>query len=219
MIATGWTSALFFLLLVAPGLLYDLRARKWRVSPHESAFAEVGRIALASIAFSAFGAVVALAAWQWFDGLRFSFERFMLENKYAVENASRALLLLAISTAVSCRVAWAWDAWQRSTAGEKSADMKVHSEWVEVFREDLPPGNKPFVQVTMKDGRTWMGWVEDYTSGVHDASRSLVLSGTMATAEPNGASAKNLDAHWSRVILNGDEIQHIMVRYLKAPVS
>ena len=47
-------SVLFFVLFVAPGLLFELLSRRRRAGVAESAFVEVSRIVLASLAFSGF---------------------------------------------------------------------------------------------------------------------------------------------------------------------
>jgi Family of unknown function (DUF6338) len=52
MVPGSWLAVLLFLLLVAPGLLFDLLSQRRRAGSPESGFREVSRVVLASLAFS-----------------------------------------------------------------------------------------------------------------------------------------------------------------------
>jgi MFS family permease len=57
MVPASWLAVLFFLLFVAPGLLFDLLSEKRCAGIAQSGFREISRVVLASILFSAIGAV------------------------------------------------------------------------------------------------------------------------------------------------------------------
>jgi cytochrome c biogenesis factor len=57
MVPTGWVSVLLFLLLVAPGLAFELLSEKRRAAYVESTFREISRLVLGIIGFTALGLV------------------------------------------------------------------------------------------------------------------------------------------------------------------
>ena len=58
MIPTNWLTVVLFLVLVAPGLLFDLLSERRRASVTESAFREASRVILASLIFDLFAFAV-----------------------------------------------------------------------------------------------------------------------------------------------------------------
>ena len=64
LVPTTWLAALFFVLLVAPGLLYDLLADGRRAKAGESVFREVSRTVLASLIISTLSVSI-LVAIRW----------------------------------------------------------------------------------------------------------------------------------------------------------
>lgn len=220
MIADGWTGLLLFFLLVAPGLLFDLRARRWRVSRQESPFVEVSRIALASIAFSAVGLLVALVAWRLIPVLSFRHDLFMLQTPYRVAHTGAALALLAISTASACALAWSWDVlgYKRAAKSGDPPELRADPEWSIAFRRQKPKGATPFVQVAMLDGSAWLGWVAAYTTESED-SRAIILAGPLAYRGAEEAQYRSLPKKWSRTILEGSRISAVTVQYLARPAN
>lgn len=218
MIADGWSGLLFFLLLVAPGLLYDLRARRWRISWRESSFTEVSRVALSSLAFSGAGLVVAVVAWQFVPSLHFQYAAFALDDGYRTANIGRALILLTLSTGVACGLAWWWDygANRKAKASGSLPTIRPDPEWKIAFRHYAPPGTTAFVKAIMVDGSSWLGWVATYTTDTED-SRAVILAGPLAYRRAGDAKAQNLPEKWSRVILEGAQISSIVVQYRVRP--
>jgi hypothetical protein len=216
-VADGWTGLLLFLLLAAPGLLFDLRARSWRVTTQESAFEEVGRITLASLGFTAFGALVAWGAWH-LPLLRFDYLRFSSDSAYAWANAFRALGVLAISTVAACLLAVVVDGiWKRRRTRDGSvATLSGSTEWYDTFRTDRPAGTMCFAQVDLVDGTSWRGWIERYSADAREGARAIVLSGHLSVTRP-GSAPLNLDRAWSRVVIEGSQIATVAVKYLERP--
>ncbi|PTU56959.1 hypothetical protein DBB34_06510 [Sphaerisporangium cinnabarinum] len=213
----GWTGLIIFLLAAAPGLLFDLRARRWRVSPHESAFAEVGRIALASIVFSTIGALIAISAWSLHSRLWFDYVRFATDDVYRLEMAPRALVLAGVATSFACFLAFMADQlWKMWRAGDgKTPNLTPDPEWLIAFRKQCPDGHEPFVRVAMDDGTLWLGWVGAYSTEADSETRALVLAGPLARRDPGKKKAVNLDPAYERVVLEGAHISSIAVQYLE----
>jgi uncharacterized membrane protein YdfJ with MMPL/SSD domain len=61
LVPTTWLALLFFVLLVAPGLLYDLLAERYRAKAGESVFREISRTVLASLIISTLSFSILLA--------------------------------------------------------------------------------------------------------------------------------------------------------------
>ena len=214
MIADGWTGFFLFLLLVAPGLVYGLTSRQWRVPWKESSFTEASRVALASIAFSTVGIVAVVAAWRLFPLLRFDIDRFLLDEEYRVQSAGRGLTLVVVSTALACAAAWAWSARDHRKADKSGQALRLTADpaWVTAFRTAAPPGHNAYVKVALLNGAAWLGWVATYTAEFEN-SRAMILAGPLAYREAGESLAKNLDPKWDRVVIEAEQIAWISVQY------
>lgn len=221
MIADGWTGFFLFLLLVAPGLVYDLRVRRFRVPWKESSFTEVSRVALSSLAFSAVGAALAVVAWRLVPALRFDYERFALEEAFRVTHTPNLVILVVGSTLVACGAAWLYaDREQRRGSKNKiqTPDLTSDPPWLTAFRTMAPAGNTPYVKVQLVDGTSWLGWVANYTAQYED-SRGLILAGPLAYRSGKDAVSKDLPRQWSRVVIEANQISSIAVQYLIRPAD
>jgi len=69
MIPTTWLALILFLLVVSPGLFFDLLAARRRVGTVESAFREIGRVAMGSLGFTLVTLLAVLGLRQLFPRL------------------------------------------------------------------------------------------------------------------------------------------------------
>src|SRR3712207_1635976 len=127
-----------FLVLVAPGLLFELLRERRRPALEETAFREASRIALASLAFSGL-AVCVLAAirtlqpvWMpdpraWIAG-----GRDYLQDHYRLVFTAVVLeVLLALGFAVLC---------DRLARRNAKGDVVAGGIWYQLLRAKRPPG-------------------------------------------------------------------------------
>src|SRR6266545_3205043 len=140
MVPGSWLAALLFLLLVAPGLLFDLLSQRRRAGSPESTFREVSRVVLSSLAFSgvAFAAlvVVRIVHPAWMPD-----PRRLLEPKGAYARDHYRLIFRTVVLEASLAVAavWAWHAVLAWTQG--GATIRRVSAWTRVLRRDRPSGH------------------------------------------------------------------------------
>jgi hypothetical protein len=86
-----------------------------------------------------------------------------------------------------------------------------------LLRLDLPKGYFPYVRVRMTDGAVWSGSVGEFTTDLDTAGRELVLGPPLYSAT-GGKKLTLLPPTWQRVVLRGESIETMTVKYeLKAP--
>ncbi len=152
-----WLSVLFFVLLVSPGLLYDLLADRRRVKISEPAFRELSRTVLSSILCSglALSALALIREVQpsWMpdpSGLFMHQSQYLASHYRLVLRAAVAEALMALGLACLAH----YLIYRRS-----NARLRPVSTWTRVLRDERPEGYLPHVQVQLEDGRTYIGAV------------------------------------------------------------
>jgi len=231
MIPNNWIGFLFFLLLVIPGLIYELTARSRRIPWKESVFTEISRIVLSSIGFTFIGLLFTLLLWIIVPWLHLDYRSLVLNRTYLVDHLPQVLILLLVSTAVASLSAWQWDRSRKylekiggrqpkiPNTDEQSAKLVPNAAWLTAFREMAPDNRNPFVRISMKDGSHWLGWVAHYTAKDDEPSRSIILAGPLAFRKPNGTTTETLAKEWTRVVLESDSISSIAIQYLVRPTN
>lgn len=217
----SWLSVLLFLLLVGPGLLFDLLSARRRASASESAFREVGRVVLASLVFSAVGvcavAMIAVAGWslpgQATPAMP-SVDAWIADPRdYLTESWRQVVTAVAVAALVS-----------------HAAVLFVHlvalvlnpsrvrpvSAWTTAFRAHCPTGLVPFARVRMDDGTVYIGRVGPFSPDFELEKRELVLVPPLyvrAADQP----LRNVPPEQQRLVLQGPAMVSIMVQYRPPP--
>ena len=207
---SNWGGVLIFLLLVAPGLLFDLRSARRRASPKQSAFREIGRITLASIGFGAAALVVVLIAAARWPGV-FAGPPDVLESHSPTSDvgAVKIAWTLGLQTAVALALAFLWSfGWEK----RQSSDLRPVSSWTKAFRTGRPEGSAAYARVKLRSGSVWVGQVESFSADLETPGRELVLIPPISVAAP-GQPLAPLPASWQRVLIAGDDIESIAVQY------
>lgn len=208
-----WLGVLLFLLLIAPGLLFDLLSDRRRAVVKESAFREVGRTILASLGFGAVGlAIASLAHVAW--PAVFADPAALIgagAATYLQDGAIHVAALITIQTSAALAAAGGanWYLQRRS----HNARLRAVSAWFDVFRRERPEETVPYARVRTKSGVVWAGTVIEYSPDLEIADRELVLGTPLASSKTN-AELKPLPSVWQRVLLRDDEIQWITVKYV-----
>lgn len=209
MVPSSLSAVLVFVLLVAPGLLYDLLTARYRAGAPESTFREASRVVLASALFTlAAGAVLltaCLIAWRPAPDLR----RLLVDASYQRENALVLALAPALLSAVACGLAGAFFLWKRRDYGPA---LKRESMWHRAFTMHAPPGHYAFARVRTKSGLVYMGKVAGYSVDINLAGRELLLKPPLWIRR-EGGNQSPVHQTWQRVLLSSDEIVSVMVSF------
>jgi hypothetical protein len=209
-VPSTWLSVLFFLLLIAPGLVFDLLAERRRAGADESAFREASRVALASTAFS--GAALAILATVralkpgWMPDPR----RLLGDGQaYLADEYRLVLRALLIQVAIALVLALITHAILAKTSG---ASIRQRSAWSSVFHYELPDGSQAHARVRMADESVYIGRVAHFTANVEHADRELVLAPPLYSKVKDG-QLKDVPEEWQRIVVRGDQIVVLSVQY------
>jgi hypothetical protein len=207
-------AVLGLLLVVAPGIVFEVIREHYRPTAERSTFREASAMAVASLVF-AFTALLILAAVRavW-PNLLPSPHDWIIEGKaYVAGNfglvAWFVVALVVLSTGLGALFAWAW--FRRSGA---RIDPNTQA-WYELFRAKVPDGGVPMVRVKATDGTEYLGRVIDYSANILPAERELVLGPPLQRKLPGSDDFELLpdDGAWARVCLPGTSIESFWVRY------
>jgi hypothetical protein len=210
LVPTTWLAVLFFVLLIAPGLLYDLLSEQRRLRAGESGFREASRTVLASLIISSLsvGILVAIRLvqprWMPDPNSLFSGAGDYVTNHYRL--ILRTLFLEGIF-ALSIAAGFHWILTRRVRAR-----LRTVSTWTRVFREDCPEGFLPHAQIRLSNGMTYIGQVGHFTADLETADREIVLVPPLYVKKPDG-QFKDMPSEWQRVVLSGASIDSLTVQY------
>ncbi len=211
MIPGNWLSILLFLLFVAPGLLFDLLSERRRAGFAESAFREVSRIILGSLAFSGFAfAVVVIVRTihpSWMPD-----PKRLLEpgGSYARDHYRLILRTLVLQEALALVTALAWHLFLAKKQG--GATIRPISAWTQVFKRDCPRGHDAYVRVRLEGGVIYSGLVANFTSDLEVGGRELILAPPMASKTSDNPMMA-VPRQYQRVVIQGSAIQVMSVEY------
>jgi Family of unknown function (DUF6338) len=208
-------------LLVLPGLVFELVRQRRRPGRQDSAFAEISRVLVAGLALAA--VTLTLLAVVSLVGPR------SLVSLAELISADRAWL-------AQHAVALGWTAWAYGLVSVTLAALtaailpgtnpagRIHPEsgWVTAFnrlptqmRRTLGLPATPAVQLSVRltDGTVYVGDRAEFSVDLSLEDRELALAGALACRPPDATEAHPLPG-WQRVLLRGDSISDIVVRYV-----
>jgi hypothetical protein len=193
-------------------LLFDLLASQRKVGVPESAFREISRIALASLAFSLVGiwAVIGLHALDsdWAPAL----DKAVTDKAYLSSHVRQVAIAATIGTVVSLAAAWLTNLIVRRT--QKAPKLGSDSLWTEALRRDVPEGTYPMVWVRLLSGQTYLGRLRSYTADLDLADRELSLAPPLFLELPGREALVPLDDQgWQRMVFPGTAIAALAVVY------
>ena len=213
MIPTDAWGIVFFLVLIAPGLLDDLLFESRAARAAESTFREISRVVLVSLAFSAppLLALAVVADRGGLSALPDPSEWAAEGDEYLLQSYAPIIVALAVQTAVYCGLVWAWHRWRR-----RSTQPLIHTPaWAKVFRLDNPTSQAPEARVRLHSGTVFWGTVSDYTQTFNVIDRELVLSPPLFSRAPQG-TRRAMDERMARVVLKSEDIESIAVMYVES---
>jgi uncharacterized protein DUF6338 len=213
MLPSTTTGILLFLLVAAPGILFDLLRKRHRPGWTESVLHETGRIILASVALTALSLLVLAGLRTAWAAAMPDIEAWLRDgSKYVPDNyrliARTAILLLFLSLGL----AWAADWLLRRRPG---GDLRRISAWFALFRAGAPQGALPYARVRLKSGDVYAGYVVYYSEELPLSDRELVLGAPLVHRPPDGDS-RELDGRWQRIMVSGSDVEALWVSYIKS---
>lgn len=214
LVPTTWLAVLFFVLLVAPGLLYDLLADGRRAKAGESVFREVSRTVLASLIISTLSVSILVAIrWARPEWMPDPDRLFSGTGDYVVRHYRLILRTLLLEGGIALVIAAGFH-WVQ--ARRLRARLRPVSTWTKVFREECPPGCRPHVQVRLANGMTYIGQVGHFAADLETADREIVLVPPLYVKRPEG-QLKDMPFEWQRIVLSGASVESLVVQYRPDP--
>lgn len=230
---TSWGGVLLFLLLIAPGLLFDLLADRRRAQVKETALREAGRITLASLVFGAVGFLAVCVLASGFPRVFvWPFSALEADEPVAQYGTFRLAITLGVQTVVALGAAWGYNQWlsrrRRSPlragwrqvltkawwrSGERPGRIRAVSSWKLVLGDNVPKGQYAHARVRLKSGTVWTGRVGPFSTDLETSGRELVLQKPLSVGAPEKPQ-KPVPASWHLVLLAGDDIDSITVKYV-----
>ncbi|WP_373454701.1 DUF6338 family protein [Rhodococcus sp. 14-2470-1a] len=220
MVPTSWFAILGFFAFIAPGVLFDLLYARKQAERRETAFREVGRIALVSTWCTVWAIAIILALGAAVRGIFKSSRDYIVEPRDLILGdrtfiadhlggfATAGVVFIAVSLLVSRLTFW-------KLHGKDPGRVTHVSNWRKLFRDDAPSGTYPLARVRMQNGTSWVGRIVHYSPDLEVADRELVLGPPLAVKAAAGPAC-DLSSDWGRVVLSGAQIESITVRYLRA---
>ena len=207
-------------LLVLPGLVFELIRQRRRAGRDDSPFVEASRVLVAGLSLGAITeAVLALVS---LVGPR---SIVSLSGLLTTEHWVTDHLL------VSGWTAWAYGlvsitlaALAAAVLPGMNADGNNHPEsgWVTAFdrlprlireAQQLPVTPIARLSVRLTDGTVYVGDRAEFSVGSAPEGRELLLGGELLSRPPGAAKAEPT-AEWQRILLRGDEISDILIQYV-----
>ncbi|MFE0025890.1 DUF6338 family protein [Amycolatopsis sp. NPDC059021] len=215
MVPSTTAAVVVFLLMVAPGIAFELLWQTTRLRREESTFVEISRVLFTGVVFSGvavtlvavLGAVVPGAAADLPALLRDT-AKYVAANPVLTLISLVAVVLLALCFAVATHDLLTPDAARR---------ILQETAWHNVFDRLAVPGVRVFLSVQLKDGTTITGYSAGYSTESDPAKRDLVLTAPLSIRQPEAEEAEALEEDWQTLVLPGAEIRTIAAAYVGSP--
>ena len=210
MVPSSWLTVVLFLLLVSPGLLFDLLAARRRTGAVESAFHETSRIVLASLGFTVLALGVLAVVGAVFPGLLPDPKGLLDPNGLYAADHVPAVAGALTAESVLAHGAALLTHWVLARRG--GATIRPVSAWTALFRRDLPEGHRAYVRLRLTGGLVYTGSVLSFTSDLPLADRELVL-GPPLYSKTGDRPLTPLPPDYTRILIRGAMIETMAVEY------
>lgn len=208
MVPDSLAALVSFLLLLAPGIVWQLQRARYRPAVKESALIEVSRVVIASLAATGAAAAI-LAWWVWMPLYRHAEAASTSTSPltpvpYIAAVVATSLLACGLALLVSL-VKW-----------PGRAPINEGRIWSQGFI-DLRPADAraTYLTVELLDHTIWKGELLGFDSDPEDTHRSLAIGPPVRRRRPDGKEFDDLDDRWRLVILPESQIKSIQVVYSK----
>jgi hypothetical protein len=216
MIPTTFGAFIAFLGLIAPGLVFQLRRESGLPGYEESAFRELSRVALTSLIFTLMS--LAVLAGLRYAGLRYAWPQAFVDprawlalgNGYLEGHLVTVAATFASEVFLSCVLALGA---AYVTARHGRGHLSPSGVWYQVLRRDRPVGTRPWLTLHLADGTELSGLLRHYTETRVLQNQEIAIGGPQMTLRSATGSVSEIGAECDAVIVRGDCVQYITVRY------
>ncbi|WP_369374458.1 DUF6338 family protein [Promicromonospora sp. Populi] len=206
MVPSSLSAVLSFLLLLAPGIVWELQRSRYQTAVKETTLIEASRIVLASL--TATGAASVAMSWVW---LRL-YQSARTEN-FESPVSSIPYIGAAIATSgVACALVLGLS-WVRWSGRRPITGTRV---WERAFvglrpHRDTPP----MLTVVLHNGTIWQGKFAAFDSDPEDAHRNLALEPPLRRRSPEESGGFKVVRQVGLVTLPESSVLSIEVIYVK----
>lgn len=211
MIPDSTATFVAFLLLLAPGIVWELLRARHVPSVKETTLIEACRVVLASLVATALAAVSLL--WMWIPG----YTAIVAGSTTDIDAQVRFVGMAVVTAVLAC--GYVILASVRRWPGEPRIDgARVwHRAFVEWRNLPSPSGGRPVptrahLIVELQDGTVWKGHYGAHDSDPEDDHRNLALQQPLSRKRPDETCFTQKDA--GAVVLPEREIRSVQVVYL-----
>ncbi len=212
MVPSTVAAVVVFLLLVTPGLVFELLWQRTRPRRDESTFVEVSRVVLTGVVFTGAAAVTLVVLEAAAAGSAVDVVALVKEgNRYVTAHPAQVLRTLVATVVLAVLYGVA-----AHTLLTPSSTRRIAHEtaWHTAFSRMAAPGVRPYLSVQLKDGTTITGYSAAYSTEPDPAKRDLLLSAPLAIRSPGDTDARQLDVSWQVMAVSGAEISTIAAAYV-----
>lgn len=215
MVPESFAAITTFLLVLTPGLVFNIRRERLRPTAEESAFREASGIVLASLLAGSVAMAVLAGAKALWPGLLPDPAEWVKEGAaYAAVNLDRVAAFFVLYSLIAALVAWVGGWVLYRSGGEAFIDPHTNA-WFEAFRRRVPAGTTPMALVELEDSVQYAGEVVYYAVNMATEEREIMLGPPLWRRGATEADLSPLPAEdqWRRVIIPGNRIASVWVRY------
>lgn len=211
------TTVLIFLLLVTPGVMFELSWQRSHPRRDESTFVEISRVLLAGVLLSGFAAILLAVLGLVTSGVVIDLGALVRDGHRYVEThlgivvcdvMSLPLLALLLGVAANDLL-----------TPTSAHPIAQETAWHTAFSRATLTGTQAFVSVQLKDGTTITGYQAGYSLEPDPAKRELLLAAPFTVWRAGTVTPHPLDEAWQRIVLHGTEISSIAVAYVGEPAT
>lgn len=208
MVPASLLTVMGFLLFIAPGLLYDKLARGRKIVLEESTFREISRIVLSSLAFCAFGSLLALLVNTVVPALQVPLSDILGITATKAQNNSVQYFVLTLFTTGGAFAAVGAYYWLALRGHPR---MTPKSAWV--TRLSVPKGATAYVRVYLLEGAVVQGAVVGFSADLEMDARELVLGGNRLEMGDSEDALRPVE-WFTHVIIPGAMIRRVAVAHV-----
>ena len=205
-----------FLMLVAPGLVFEIRRERRRPALQETAFREASRVAFTSLLFSGLALVLLSAIRGWWPALLLDPGAWLRQGKiYLVSNYRIVARTGLVQVAVAVGLALLVD--ELLAQSQTKGHITPFSAWYHVFRKELPPNQVAWVGLRLSDKTEIWGYLKHYGAESDVKNREITLradvDGRHLYMQAEGDEQPKELTDWKTIVVPGDQIVLLKVTY------
>jgi hypothetical protein len=211
-------SFIAFLLLITPGLVFELLRERSRPERVRSTFRETSVVVVASVAFSSVALGVLLVARVLQPGwIPSPTDLAESPGRYATDHLRLVARSFTIHLVLACGIAFGWHRLLRWKF--RGGEISANPAWFEIVRGNANPRkDRVLMVVELQDGSAVRGVVKGYDLKPDQTLRTLVLGSNPAnpltTRQAATGAESPVGSDWAYVVVPGDEIKIASVAFV-----